>query len=357
MYKPCLLLRRENHRSWIGYFHRKGGIFMTKIRWGILGAANIAYDQLVPALRRSSRAIVSAVASKSQGKAERFRVPIIYENYEELLRSPSIDAVYIPLPNALHAEWAIKAMNHGKHVLLEKPAALTELEMANMKTAAEENGVIFMEAFMYQFHKQHKRVRELLKSGIIGEYQHVKAHFSWMLQDLGDIRLKPELGGGAMRDVGCYGFHAVSQIVGFKPVKISMSGKVHPEFGVDTTSTCILIDEQNRTAEVSASMELPFINRYEIIGSKGSIIVDSSFRPDLSDDGFGKITVRDENSNVILFERIKDDQYLNQVEHFHDCILEKKEPVYNANHSLEMARYLEKSYQSLNNNSILVNVN
>jgi xylose dehydrogenase (NAD/NADP) len=335
---------------------KRMGNTMTQIRWGILSAANIAYNELVPALRRSNRAEVVAVASKSTGKAERFNVPVIYESYEQLLNDSSIDAVYIPLPNALHSTWAVKAMDHGKHVLLEKPAALTEAEMASIKASAEENGVVFMEAFMYQFHSQHKRVKELLGSGIIGEYRHVKAHFSWMLEDAGDIRLNRELGGGAMRDVGCYGLHAVTQIVGFKPVQISMSGKIHPKHGVDTTSTCVLIDQQSRTAEVSASMDLPFINRYEIMGPNGSITVDSSFRPDVSDDGFGKITVRDDNGNVILFERYKDDQYLNQIEHFHDCILENSIPDYDAGHSLQMARYLEKGYQSLQNKSVLINV-
>jgi predicted dehydrogenase len=327
---------------------------MAKIRWGIISAANIAYNELVPALRRSGRADVRAVASKSLEKAKRFETPIIYEQYEQLLDDPSIEAVYIPLPNSLHAEWAVKALEKGKHVLLEKPAALTEAEMEAVKTAAQDNNAVFMEAFMYQFHCQHKRVKELLRSGLIGEYRHVKAHFSWMLEDEEDIRLNRELGGGAMRDVGCYGLHAVTQIAGFKPVQISMSGKIRN--GVDTTSTCVLIDKYNRTAEVSASMELPFINRYEIIGPKGSIIVDSSFRPDVSADGYGKVTVRDENGNVILFERFKDDQYLNQVEHFHDCILEGKKTVYNEEHSLLMARYLEKSYQSLHSKSVLTDV-
>ncbi|MDQ1000756.1 xylose dehydrogenase (NAD/NADP) [Neobacillus niacini] len=330
---------------------------MTKIRWGILSAANIAYDELVPALRRSARAEVAAVASKSTGKAERFNPPVIYDNYEELLDDSSINAVYIPLPNSLHATWAVEAMKKGKHVLLEKPATLTEAEMNFIKETAENNNVVFMEAFMYQFHRQHKRAKELLQSGVIGEYRHVKAHFSWMLDDGGDIRLNRELGGGAMRDVGCYGLHAVTQIVGFKPIQISMTGSIHPEYGVDTTSTCVLMDNKNRIAEVSASIELPFINRYEIIGEKGSITVDSSFRPDVSDDKFGKITVKDSNSNVICFERIKDDQYLNQVEHFHDCILTGGLPSYNAGHSLEMARYLEKAYQSLQNQSFLTDVN
>ncbi|MGI8386387.1 Gfo/Idh/MocA family protein [Robertmurraya sp. P23] len=329
---------------------------MRNVQWGILSAANIAYDELVPALRRSKRAELLAVASKSKEKAERFKAPVTYSRYETLLEDKNIDAVYIPLPNSLHAEWAIKAMQHGKHVLLEKPAALTEHDMQAMKQAAEENDVIFMEAFMYQYHRQHARAKELLSSGIIGDVRYVKSHFSWMLEDTGDIRLNSELGGGAMRDVGCYGLHAVTQIVGFKPSKISMSGKVPLEFGVDTTSTCVMIDDQNRTAEVTASMELPFTNRYEIYGPKGVITVDSAFRPDVSVDQFGKITVKDHDGNVILFERWKDDQYLNQVEHFQDCILQAKQPDYNAEHSLEMARYLEKAYQSLQNNSMMIKI-
>lgn len=330
---------------------------MNKIKWGILSAANIAYDELVPALRRSERAELQAVGSKSEEKAKRFNAPVTYKQYEQLLEDKSIDAVYIPLPNSFHAEWAVKAMQHGKHVLLEKPAALTETEMQAIKQAAEENNVVFMEAFMYQFHLQHARAKELLASGIIGEFRHVKSHFSWMLEDSGDIRLNSKLGGGAMRDVGCYGLHAVTQIVGFKPSKISMSGKVPPEFGVDTSSTCVMIDNQNRTAEVSASMELPFTNRYEVFGPKGVITVDSSFRPDVSVDHFGKITVKDQDGNIILFERWKDDQYLNQVEHFQDCILESKHPNYNVEHSLEMARYLEKAYQSLQNNGTMIKIN
>ncbi|MGG4265016.1 Gfo/Idh/MocA family protein [Peribacillus simplex] len=330
---------------------------MNKIRWGIMSAANIAFDEFLPAISRSVRAELVAVASKSIEKAKRFNSPHIYEKYEHLIEDASIDAVYIPLPNSLHAEWAVKAMRKGKHVLLEKPAALTEADMSAVKTAAQENDVVFMEAFMYQFHCQHIRVKELLESDTIGVYQHVKAHFSWMLENSGDIRLKPELGGGAMRDVGCYGLHAVTQIVGFKPVQITMSGKMGQGIGVDMTSTCVLLDDQKRTAEVTASLELPFINRYEIFGPKGSITVDSAFRPDVSNDGHGKITVKDDNGNVILFERYKDDQYLNQIEHFHDCIREGQNPDYNADHSLQMARYLEKSYQSLHRDSVLTSVN
>lgn len=325
---------------------------MKKIRWGILSAANIAYDQLLPALRRSDRAEVAAIASKSEGRAERFNIPTIYKEYDQLLDEPAIEAVYIPLPNALHAEWAIKAAKKGKHILLEKPAALSASEMKDIQSAVLENNVIFMEAFMYQFHKQHKRVKELLESGYIGEYRHVKAHFSWMLEDPNDIRLKSELGGGAMRDVGCYGVHAMSQIIGLKPTKVTMTGKINPEYNVDTLSTCIFTDEKGRTAEVTASVELPFINRYEVIGPKGTILVESSFRPDVSPDHFGKVIVKDHNNQTVLYEAYEDDQYLNQVEHLHDCIINGWQPQYSVKDSLQVMHYIEKGYESLHNASL-----
>ncbi len=329
---------------------------MDVVRWGILSAANIAYSEIVPALRRAGQAEVVAIASKSTEKAERFHTNVIYEHYEQLLEDASIDAVYIPLPNSLHAEWAIKAMEYGKHVLLEKPATLNEEDMIKVKRAAEKNNVVFMEAFMYQFHRQHKRVKELLQQGVIGDFRHYKAHFSYMLENMDDIRMKRELGGGAMWDVGCYGIHAATQIVGFKPERIVMHGKLDRAEGVDLTSTCLLFDQQNRIAEITVSMELPFMNRYEIIGSKGSMLVDSAFRPDVADDQFGKITVRDDNGNVVLFERIKDDQYLNQIEHFHECIINGKQPIYHAERSRLMTRYLEKAYESFYKASIVVNV-
>ncbi|WP_100331170.1 Gfo/Idh/MocA family protein [Bacillus xiapuensis] len=326
------------------------------IHWGILSAANIAYEEVVPALRRSKQAIVSAVASKSKEKAERFNVPKIYRSYEELINDPGIEALYIPLPNSLHKEWAVKAMNAGKHVLLEKPAVLTEADMLEVKAVSEANGTVFMEAFMYQFHRQHNKVKELLKSGIIGDYRHVKAHFSWQLTNPDDIRLNRELGGGAMWDVGCYGMHAVTQLIGMKPVKVSMSGSLHPNHPIDMTSHCFLVDDQGRTAEVTASMELPFIDRFEIIGPKGSIFVDSAFRPDVSLNKRGKVYVKDSKGNIILQETFEDDPYLNQIEHFQACITERKTPIYHVDCSLELIRYLEKAYQSMNQNSIPVEI-
>jgi D-xylose 1-dehydrogenase (NADP+, D-xylono-1,5-lactone-forming) len=236
--------------------------------------------------------------------------------------------------------------------LFEKPAALSVAEMEDIHKAITEHGVVFMEAFMYQFHKQHQRVKELLASNCIGDILHVKAHFSWVLEEPNDIRLKPKLGGGALRDVGCYGVHAMSQLIGMKPVKVTMAGKIHSEYKVDTLSTCIYTDIQGRTAEITASMELPMINRYEIFGSTGTISVDGSFRPDAFPDRFGKLTVKDSNYQTVVYEAYEDDQYLNQVEHLHGCIIEGKQPIYSVENSLQVMHYIEKGYESLNNFSI-----
>ncbi|MFB9762508.1 Gfo/Idh/MocA family protein [Ectobacillus funiculus] len=325
---------------------------MKKVRWGILSAANIAYDQLLPALRRSNRAEVVAIASRSEGRAERFNIPTIYKDYNQLLDDPTIDAVYIPLPNALHTEWSIEAAKKGKHILLEKPATLSTAEAKDIQAAVLDNGVVFMEAFMYQFHKQHQRVKELLESNYIGEYLHIKAHFSWMLEDPNDIRLQPSLGGGALRDVGCYGVHAMSQIIGMKPTTVTMGGKLHPEYKVDMLSTCIFTDDKGRTAEITSSMNLPFNDRYEIFGTKGTIIVESAYRPDVSPDHFGKVIVRDHHNQTVLYEAYEDDQYLNQIEHLHDCIINGRKPIYTIEDSLQVIHYIEKGYESLNNASV-----
>lgn len=330
---------------------------MGKINWGILGAANIAYEELVPAIRRSNNGELVAVASRNKERAKRFNVSTIYESYDELLNDEKIDAVYIPLPNSLHKEWVIKAMEHKKHVLVEKPATLTRADMKEIKDSSVANDVVFMEAFMYQFHSQHTFVKEVLASNEIGNYQYIKSHFSFLLDNEQDIRLNKELGGGAFWDLGCYGTHAVTQIIGMKPNKVTMMGKVPEEHGVDTTSVALFLDENNRTAEVSASFEGSFTNRYEVFGEKGTLKVEYAFRPDESEKGEGVVKVLNQEGHVIHEKVFEDDSYLLQIEHFQSCIKENKQPIYNANHSLKVITCIESAYNSLENASKLVTFN
>lgn len=334
----------------------KVGNVMDQIRWGILGAANIAFNEVVPAIRKSKKGQVVAVASRNREKAKRFNVSKIYDSYEDLLLDESIDAVYVPLPNALHKEWAIKAMDANKHVLVEKPATLSVSDMQEISKAVKCNDVIFMEAFMYQFHSQHEHVKQLLHSGKIGDYRYVKAHFSFMLDNPSDIRLNRELGGGALWDVGCYGIHALTQVIGMKPTKVTMVGKIDRKHQVDTTSVCFFRDSNDRVAEVSASFEGSFLDRYEIFGEKGAILVESAFRPDVSEDGSGKVKIINQEGHVVESKIFITDQYLQQINHFHNCIIHHQEPKYNVNDSLEVVHYIEKSYESLHKNSMSIDI-
>jgi len=324
---------------------------MRKVSWGVLGAANIAFNEVVPAIRRSEQGEVIAVASRNKGKAERFNVPTIYESYDALLNDDAIDAVYIPLPNALHKEWVIKAMNKKKHVLVEKPATLSVKDMEEIIESANKHNVIFMEAFMYQFHSQHEYVKDLLKSGKIGNVSHIKAHFSFKLEDEQDIRLNRKLGGGALWDIGCYGVHVITQIAGMKPVQVSAIGKISEDHDVDMTSISFFTDSEQRTAEVSASFEGSLTDRYEIFGEKGTIMVDFAFRPDVSVDGKGIVKIINEDGHVLDENKFHDDQYLNQMEHIQACILEGTQPAYNMEESRQVITCIESAYQSLRDSS------
>ncbi|BDG36090.1 hypothetical protein PcaKH15_19960 [Parageobacillus caldoxylosilyticus] len=173
-----------------------------KVRWGIVSTVAIAKDVMIPAIHRADYAEVVAIASES-GRADQVAqelgIPKAYDSYEKLLDDRDVDAVYIPLPNSMHAEWTIKAAKKKKHVLCEKPAALCEEDVRRMIEACEENGVLFMEAFMYQFHPQHERVKQRLASGEIGEVKYMRSHFSFYLQDREtNIRMNVELGGGEL---------------------------------------------------------------------------------------------------------------------------------------------------------------
>ncbi|MUV37011.1 Trans-1,2-dihydrobenzene-1,2-diol dehydrogenase [Lentibacillus sp. JNUCC-1] len=193
---------------------------MTKIQWGILSTANIAQKALIPAIQRAKNAEVTAIASgsdagKARAVAEKFEIPKTHDRYEALLEDPDIQAVYIPLPNHLHKKWVIEAAKAGKHILCEKPIGLDEEEAREMQRVCEENGVLLMEAFMYHFHPQHERVKEIMASGEIGDVRYMRAAFSFFIGNKADnIRMHREKGGGCMYDVGSYGVHSIRNILG-----------------------------------------------------------------------------------------------------------------------------------------------
>jgi predicted dehydrogenase len=208
---------------------------MQTVRWGILGAANFAKEFMAPAIHAAKGAELAALATSDPTKAAGFSAFCpglkVHPTYEALLADPAIDAVYIPLPNHLHVEWTLKALAAGKHVLTEKPIAMTASEIDQIIAARDRTGLLAAEAYMIVHHPQWQRAKEWVETGEIGTLRHVDAAFSYNLKDMGNIRARPETGGGGLRDIGVYTFGSARFVTGAEPVELSAQIKI--EHGVD----------------------------------------------------------------------------------------------------------------------------
>jgi predicted dehydrogenase len=194
------------------------------VRWGVLGAANFAKEQMAPAIHMAKGAELYALATASPEKAEGFRAFApnlkVHGTYEDLLADPEVEAVYIPLPNHLHVEWTLKAVEAGKHVLTEKPITMHASEFDQLIAARDRSGLLVAEAYMIVHHPQWIRARELVQDGVIGRLVHVDAAFSYRLLDMENIRNRPEAGGGSLPDIGVYTFGSTRFVSGEEPVAV-----------------------------------------------------------------------------------------------------------------------------------------
>lgn len=252
-----------------------------KIRWGILSTARINH-RVIPGIRASRRSELRAVASRDQAAASRYaaewNIPTAYGSYDDLLADPAIDAVYIPLPNGLHKEWAIRAMQAGKHVLCEKPLALTVADVDEMAAAAHKAGVVLLEAFMYRANPQTQAVQELIGSGVLGELHLLRGSFSFVLDRPDDVRWKPDLGGGALWDVGCYPVSYSRMLTGLLPEQV-FGAQASDAHGVDHTFAGGLRFAGGLLAQVDCSFSLPVRTSFEIHGTRGSLYIPTPFNP------------------------------------------------------------------------------
>jgi xylose dehydrogenase (NAD/NADP) len=251
---------------------------IKKLRWGILGAARIN-ERLLPAIVEASNAELVAIASRRPGAAAQTLAQYApqqqvrtYDNLEALLNDTDIDAVYLPLANHEHAEWTLRAIEHGKHVLCEKPMALTVADIAAIKAAAQRHKVTVMEGFMYRFHPQHARVQELIHSGLIGEVQSVRSSYSFMMRPARMYRLTESVdnGGGAMWDIGCYAIHSARMFFDRPAVAVTAIAK-YVESGADIATSGIIDFGEGKFAHFDFSFERARRCEYEIIGTKGGI--------------------------------------------------------------------------------------
>ncbi|MGW4493441.1 Gfo/Idh/MocA family protein [Streptomyces sp. NPDC004376] len=304
------------------------------IRVGLLGAAAIAPSALIKPARLTPRVTVTAVAARDRQRAEKFArthgIPVVHTGYDALLADPEVDAVYVPLPNGLHAEWTLKALRAGKHVLCEKPLTANRAEAERVAAAAEEayarSGLVVMEAFHYRHHPLAARMRQIVESGELGELRHVEAQVCFPLPRFGDIRYDYALAGGATMDAGCYAVHVARLLGGDTPaVTGARMLTLRKDPRIDRAMTADLAFPGGATGQVRTSMwsrRLLSI-RARALGSAGELHVTNFVMPQL----YHQLTLRTPRSagrRVIRRERLRPNpsSYACQLEAFTSAVLD-----------------------------------
>jgi predicted dehydrogenase len=292
-----------------------------KLRWALLCTARIN-RALIPPLRASPRNELVAVASRTleraQAYAQEWDIPRAIGSYEALLADPDIDVIYNSLPNHLHAPWSIKAMQAGKHVLCEKPLAITTDEVEAMQAAAKEAGVVLAEAFMYRHHPQTLKVKELVDSGAIGPVSLIRGEFSFNLTRPTDVRLDPAMGGGSIWDVGCYPISYARYLMGSEPVEV-FGWKVMGETGVDVLFAGQMRFANGVVAQFDCGFRAAFRVGMEVVGQHGAIAIPMPYKPGLAEHVM--LARGDETETLSMPGQ---ELYIGEVEDMADAILDGK---------------------------------
>jgi predicted dehydrogenase len=288
------------------------------LNWGLLSTARINRALITP-LRASKRNRLTAVASRTQESADKYarewKISRAYGSYESLLADPDIDVIYNPLPNHLHAEWTIKALEAGKHVLCEKPLALSTAEVDAIQAAARRQGRLVAEAFMYRHHPQTLKVQELVKDGSLGAVKLIRGSFSFVLAREGDVRLDPSMGGGSIWDVGCYPISYARSVLGEEPLEV-FGWQVTGPTGIDETFVGQMRFPQEILMQFDSSFVIPFHSFMEIIGSEGTLNIPKPFKPETDERIY--LTRGDKTETV----KVKGQElYIGEVEDMADAIL------------------------------------
>jgi predicted dehydrogenase len=254
---------------------------MNKIRWGILSTARIGTKQVIPAMQQGQYCEVTAISSRdmdrAQAAAETLGIPKASGSYEELLADPEIDAVYNPLPNHLHVPWSIKALEAGKHVLCEKPIALTAAEGQQLVDAARQHPHLkVMEAFMYRHHPQWQLAKRLVNEGQIGELRTIQTIFSYYLVDPKNVRNQADIGGGGLMDIGCYAISLSRFIFDAEPERVVGIVEFDPLFKTDRLASAIM-DFGRGTATFTCGTQLASYQRVNILGTQGRVEIEIAF--------------------------------------------------------------------------------
>ncbi len=306
------------------------------MKWGIVSTADIN-RKVIPGAHASEKVELLAVASRDQARADAYarewEIPRAYGTYEALLADPEIEAVYISLPNTMHAEWSIKALEAGKHVLCEKPFTRHPEEVDDAFDTAERTGLLLSEAFMYRHNPQTKRLTQLVAEGAIGELRVIRSAFSYSLYDVDNIRLRTDVEGGALMDVGCYCVSG-SRLLGGEPVAVHGEAWVGPS-GTDWTFGGLLRFPNDVIATFDCATALPNRDEMEAIGSEGSLFLDDPWHC------VNPVIELRREGGIELIELEREDSYRLELENMSDAIRGEAELLLGRDDALGQARTLE----------------
>jgi xylose dehydrogenase (NAD/NADP) len=323
-----------------------------KVRWGILSTANIN-RRLIPAIRSSERGELVAIASREADRASSYAahwdIPHAFGSYASMLESDLIDAVYISLPNHLHAEWTVKSLEAGKHVLCEKPFALTLDEVDQMIATRENTGLVLMEAFMYRHHPQTKQVGEWVKQGRLGEISLVRGIFNFKMRYGENIRLDPDMGGGSLWDIGVYPISMAQYVMGEPPARVYGHQWIG-DTGVDETFVGQLHFSQDRLAQISSSFRTPFYTYMEILGTEGTLTIPRPFIQMDREIPLIFHPVTGEAQTVPIPEK---ELYLGQIEDMNAAILDGKTPYISLDETRNHVRTVLALYESARSGQVI----
>ena len=325
---------------------------MEKIRWGILSTAKIGLKQVIPAIQQGEFCEVTAIASRSAEKAQvaadSLGIEKSYGSYEELLADPEVDVIYNPLPNSMHLEWSVKAMEAGKHVLCEKPLALSTEEGEEMIRVRDRCGVKAGEAFMVRSSPQWIETRERIRRGEVGELRMVQGAFTYYNRDPDNIRNIPELGGGGIWDIGCYPVTMSRYLFEEEPVRLVATLEFDPEMRTDRLGSVIL-EFPSGQAQFFCSTQLAGYQRMHILGTSGHLEVQIPFNAPTD----RELKVLQDRGNILLDEitthslRVNN-QYTSMCDEFSKAILEDSEVPVTLEDALNNTRVLSAIFESSN---------
>ena len=326
---------------------------MKKIRWGILGAARVN-ERLLPAIANSPFGDLFAIGSRRANAAEecleKYQPNLkgkvkTFNSLDEVIYHPDIDAIYIPLSNEEHTEPALKAINNKKHVLIEKPITLHSKEVKAIQEAAEKNHVKVMEGFMYVFHPQFDRVKEIISSGLLGDVQYVHSMFSFPIQPARFYRIDRSIenGGGALWDIGPYAIHTIRQCFEQNPLSIVAKSHLN-EHGADLTTSGMIDFGDNRRAQFDISFECVRRSQFEIFGSKGKLMCHTVWQHE-NDEALLTLTT---DTDGVKNEHIKKANHFTlEIDHFNQCIINNTAPKLSLDDALWNTKTLEAIQSSI----------